>query len=131
MDFFVPEPIAPDVPAEEPTTWVHRCMIVTAAHAPLAQLLCGLLAGPAGHGMFTAGLSPDGGPPVSMFVSTGLIDAKFAALMADPVLLAATCAGAGIPVTDAQCHSLLADADISTDQPHAVFARRGLRLVAA
>ena len=61
-------------------------MIVPAALAPRAAILCEQLAGPAGGRMFTTALSVSGELPASHFVSSGGIDPQFAAVLADPAL---------------------------------------------
>ena len=62
-------------------SWTHRCLIVPAAHVKFARQLPRAIAGPSGAGMWTTPLSPTGSKPATHFISAGLIDEQFAALM--------------------------------------------------
>lgn len=113
-------------------SWVHRCMIVPAEHAPIARNLCAGLAPGGGDGMFLTELSASGATPATHYVSTGMIEAPFADLLipaaAGPVHQLAV--DAGMAVTLAEIESLLYAADISAEAPHDAFARLGLALIA-
>lgn len=61
--------------------WRHRTLIVQADHADLARSLCAALAGPAGEGMFSTGLSASGLFPATHYISAGLIAEPFAAIL--------------------------------------------------
>ena len=61
--------------------WRHRTLIVQADHAELARSLCAALAGPAGEGMFSTPLSATGLFPATHYISAGLIEDKFAAIL--------------------------------------------------
>lgn len=111
-------------------TWAHRCMIVPAEHAPLARTLCAGLAGSGGEGMFSTGLSATGAGPATHYVSTGLIEDQFAAILADTPTVHALATDAGMTVTLAQITALLAACDVSDEPPHVAFARLGLALIA-
>ena len=119
-------------------TEVHRTMIVPASLAPVARAVAAALS-PAGHGMFVSELCPSAGPataPASHYVSTGMIGAAFADLLARndaQALHDAAVAGAqaqGLPVTwtVGDCAALLAASDVSIDSPFDAFARIGLQL---
>jgi hypothetical protein len=110
-------------------TYVHRTLIVPAALASQAAALCAQLAGPAGGGMFTTGLSATGAAPATHYVSSGKIEDTFAAVLADPAVMAATCQKAGISVTLAACQALLSGSDVSADLPFAAITRLGLKMV--
>lgn len=111
-------------------SYVHRCLVVPAALAPQARLLTEQLAGPPGAGMFITPLSVTGAAPATHFISSGLIEDTFAAVLADPQTMFSVCQQAGIGVTLAACQALLGASDVSEDQPFDALARLGLRLVA-
>lgn len=110
-------------------TYVHRCLIVPAALAPQARLLTERLAGPPGAGMFITPLSPTGAAPPTHFISSGLIEDTFAAVLADPQTMFSVCQQAGVDVTLAACQALLGASDVSENQPFDALARLNLRLV--
>lgn len=112
------------------TTYVQRCMIVTAANQAFAQSLCVGLAPDTGKNMFITGLSPTGAVPATLYITEGMIQDTFAALMADANALYAACQQAGIPATLAQCQNLLAQSDISTDKPFVAMSRLGVKKIA-
>lgn len=110
-------------------SYVHRTIIIAAAKAPRAAALCAALAGPPGSGMFTTALSATGTAPATHFVSAGMIEAQFAAVLSDPAVMHEACAAAGISITLAECTALLAAAEISESPPFDALARAGLKLV--
>ena len=124
--------------------WLHRCMIVPAAHVEFARDLPVAIAGPSGAGMWTKPLSPTGNEPATHFISSGLIDAQFAALMplmtypadAEPIytpgrpeVAAYLASEAGLPTTYEQVQALFAACDSSEQEAQAAMARLGLMLV--
>lgn len=109
--------------------YVHRTIILPAAITANCQQLSEALSGPAGAGMWTTGLSAAGSLPASHFISSGMISEEFAAMIADPDAMFAACESAGLPVTLAQCQSILGAADVSADEPFAALDRVGLKLV--
>jgi len=127
-------------------TWLHRSIIVSAAQRDLAAQLCAVLAGPGGSNMFTTPLSPNGAAPATHYISSGLIEDNFAALlpldaMVDDVW---TRTYAGLPETIVQLYNatdnppvtldqvtaVFATADVSDEDPHAAIARLGLMTLA-
>ena len=62
------------------TTWSRRCIIIHAAIVEPARNLAAALA-PEGAGMFTTGCSPTGLAPATHYITEGMIDAQFAALL--------------------------------------------------
>lgn len=58
-----------------------RTLIVPAAHVALARTITETLAPVGGKGMYTTGLSPDGTAPATHWISSGYIDADYAALL--------------------------------------------------
>lgn len=61
--------------------WVHRTIIVNADQVELARSLCAAIAGPAGEGMFSTPLSATGLFPATHYISAGLIEDTFAAIL--------------------------------------------------
>lgn len=123
------EPSAPPASPQLTGVWTHRCIIVNAQSADLARALCAQLAGASGRNMFADGLSDTGLAPATHYISTGMIDAQFAALLADPVLLAQTCLAAGITLPPTEIQALLDSAEITSDNPAAAIARKGLQII--
>jgi hypothetical protein len=88
-----------------------------------------MIAGEAGSGMWTTGLSPTGAEPATHYVSTGMIEDTFAALLVDADAMYAAAQEAGAPVTLEQCQALIAGSDVTDEPPFDAFARLGLKLV--
>lgn len=61
--------------------WTHRTLIVPANQIELACSLCAALAGLAGKGMFNTPLSATGLYPATHYISAGLIEDAFAAIL--------------------------------------------------
>jgi hypothetical protein len=110
-------------------SWVHRSMIVPLANVDLARSMTAGLAGPSGTNMFTTPLSASGALPASHFISAGLIQDTFAALLTDANATFAACQQAGLAVTLAQIQALLAASTIDAGEPFAVMARLGLQMI--
>lgn len=106
---------------------VFRTMIVPADLAPLARALAAGLS-PGGVDMFLVPLSPTGAEPATHYVSTGYIGQQFAEAIASPETLHAACVEAGASVTLEQCAALIAQSDVSEDDPFTAFERVGVRL---
>ena len=98
-------------------------MIVPAAVVETVRDMAQQLAGIAALGMWTTGLSESGALPATHYVSSGLIDEQFAALLTSPEALSAA---AGVPLAQAQ--AVLAACIVSIDDPQAVLAAAGLKL---
>lgn len=124
------------------TTYIHRCLILPASQQAFAQELCEALAGEAGKGMFTMGVSADGAEPVTHFISAGMVEDTFAGALSDPAYLYGACQqGAQDPsksdkaraflatVTQAKCKALLSSSDVSTNAPFDALERLGLQMV--
>jgi hypothetical protein len=109
--------------------YVHRTLILPAAITANCQQLSEALSGPAGAGMWTTGLSADGASPATHFISSGMISEELAAVIAEPDVMFAACESAGLPVTLAQCQSILGAADVSEDEPFAALGQLGLKLI--
>lgn len=121
-----------------------RTIIIPAALQTKAQGLCKGLAGTAGDGMFTTGLSATGNAPATHYISSGPISDDMAALLpcttvdsegvattlpGQPAAVPALAAKAGITTTLAQIKALYASIDVSDQEPFAAMARLGLQIV--
>ena len=125
--------------------WLHRSIIIASPQRDLAADICETLAGAGGSGMFVTPLSADGAEPATHYISSGLIEDNFAALlpldaMVDDVW---TRTYAGLPETIVQLYNatdnppvtleqvtaVFATADVSEEDPHQAMARLGLQLV--
>jgi hypothetical protein len=106
-------------------------MIVPAANAPLARELVVVLAGEPAANMFTTGLSPTGDEPFTHFISSGMIEDTFGAVLTDPALMASLCVNAGRQITEVECAALLAACDISEDDPFVALERLNLVMLTA
>lgn len=111
--------------------WVHRTIIVTTDVAPTARMLCEMLAGAGGSGMFQAALSADGTEPATHYVSSGPIEEQFADLLdsgAENIHAAVTQAGIDVPLEAVR--QIRACSDISDEPAEVVFERLDLQYVA-
>lgn len=108
--------------------WVLRTLIVPAALADQCRALCAA-ATPAGAGMFTTALSPTGDEPATHYISSGLLDADFAALLDSPEAMLAGLTALGIEVDLATCQGILTLCDVSEESGQAAMERLGLRMV--
>ena len=111
------------------TTYIQRCMVVTAKQQALAQRLCKGLAGSAGDGMFLTGASTTGRPPATHFVNEGMVEDTFAGTLAAAATLLYVCGLKEVPVTLTECTALLEGSDVSTDGPFEALTRLNLKLV--
>ena len=125
--------------------WLHRSIIVAAAQRDLAADICATLAGAGGSGMFTTPLSADGAAPATHYISAGMIEDAFAALLPLDALVddVWTRTYAGLPETIVQLYNatdnpsmtldqvtaVFASADVSDEDPHQAMARLGLQIV--
>ena len=126
--------------------WTHRSILVAASQRDLAAQLCSTLAGPGGSNMFTTPLSPSGAEPATHYISSGLIEDNFAALlpldamvddvwtrisdgMAQMVVDLYNEAKPDTPITLAQVGAVFAGSDVSEQEPLVAMARLGLQIV--
>lgn len=118
-------------------TIVFRTIVVPAALADVARNLGACLT-PSAAEMFLTPLSANGLNPASWYVSSGVIDASFDALLLDANLLysqavaGATAQGLILTATLSDCQNLVAQAtvvDVNTEGPFDTFARLGLKIV--
>lgn len=112
--------------------WVHSTLITPAAHVELARQLASGIAGSSGTGMWLTELSADGAAPATHYISAGLIQEQFAALMGDAQTTLAYATAAGIVTTLAEIQALYDASTIRADEdPHAVIAELGLVIMRA
>lgn len=109
----------------------QKTMILPAAVAPLARALAYAMAGEAAAGMWTVGLSADGGE-ATHYISSGAVGEEFNAALtdADALWQAVQAAGADAVVSQAQCQTLVASADVSdlsSESALEAMARLGLQ----
>lgn len=107
--------------------WVKYTMIVAAPYVGLAQGLSSSMAGAAGDGMWTTGLSATGKAPATHYISNGLIYEEFGALLGD-AQATYDAAGGSVPLADIQ--ALYANSIIvSEGDPFTVMNDNGLQLI--
>ena len=122
----------------------HRTFIVHAAVVDMARAMCVGLAGTAGDGMFTTGLSSTGNAPATHYVSSGPISDDMAALLpcttvdaegvattapGQPDAVPALAAEEGITATEQQITALYSSIDVSDQEPFQAMTRLGLEIV--
>ena len=126
----------------------HRTIIIPASVQPNARALCKGLAGVAGDGMFTTGLSATGKAPATHYISSGPISDGMAALLpcktvttdkdgktivttapGTPDAVPALATKAGISTTKTKITALYASIDVSDQPPFEAMARLGLQMV--
>ena len=125
------------------TSWTHRTLIVPDGQVEFARSLTATIAGPSGAGMWSTPLSPTGTLPATHWISSGLIDAQFAAMLplterpADggPVhtpgqhgICAHLATEAGMPTKHTRVAALFAKADVSAEDAQTAMARLGLKI---
>ena len=106
--------------------WVHKTMVVPSEHVESAKYACSLLAGAGGSGMFSTGLSKDGLPPPSHFVSSGLIEDFFGDLLENPENLRSIADKYNLDADT--LISIISSAEITSETAEEVFVRMGLKL---
>lgn len=104
--------------------WTHRTMIVPAALAPSVRHMAEAVAGSGGSGMWMTPLAPTPTGEPTHYISAGLIEEDFAAMMSSGEALAAA---TGLPVE--QAASILAVCTASEDDAFTVMDRLGLVMV--
>lgn len=106
-----------------------RTLILLAPQAALARALAVGMSPNGGQGMFRIELAPTPEGPRTHFITSGWMDADIMAALESAETLYAACVAAGAGVTLAQCETLIAAADISTEEPMDAMTRLGLVLV--
>jgi len=123
-----------------------RTIVIPASLQTKAQGLTKGLAGTAGDGMFTTGLSATGNAPATHYISSGPISDQMAALLpctsvtqvdgkdvtttdpGTPDAVPAMAAQVGINTTATKIKALYASIDVSDQEPFAAMARLGLQI---
>lgn len=128
-------------------TYAFRTLIVQDSQVQLARDLAETLAGQSGAGMFTAPLSSTGGPPVTHWISTGLIGQDFASLLplvtwtqdaegnwvsevisaGQPEIILALASEAGLEITLEDVNLLLSTSDCTEQEWPVAVSRLGLQ----
>lgn len=116
------------------TVWAHRFMVVPDAQKAVAQsLVLQIAPPPSANGMWTTGLNSAGTGTPTHWISSGLIDANFAAILGNAAAtFSAYQAAGGTTITLPQIQSLYAAATIRSDAQgteQAAIAAMGLKLV--
>ena len=125
-----------------------RTIIIPASVQPNARALCKGLAGVAGDGMFTTGLSATGKAPATHYISSGPISHDMTVLLpckrvskdkdgkavvttapGMPDAVPALATKAGISTTKTKITALYAAIDVSDQPPFEAMARLGLQVV--
>jgi hypothetical protein len=125
-----------------------RTIIVSDAYVALARQITETLAPVGGRGMYSTGLSPNGTAPATHWISSGFIDADYAALLplieykedagtwienwlnaGYPEMIVQMCADAEFDVALTDVEALLDAADVTTEQPFTALARLGLQII--
>ena len=82
--------------------------------------------------MFTTGLSADGDLPYTHYISSGMIEEQFGAVLADGALMALLAIEAGRALTNVlECTALLAACDITEEEPFTALQRLRLTMLSA
>ena len=127
--------------------YTNLTIIIPAAAQALAQGLCVAAAGEAGAGMFTTGLSATGEAPATHYISSGAVEAKFAAILPitsveqaeeEPVITKTTgnldavmgiVVDSGASIPEAVITNLFDQLDVSSQDPFNVTNRLGLQFI--
>lgn len=104
--------------------FVHRTLVVPSALRNQCADLCAQLAGGGGAGMFIAPLCTS--KTITHYISSGLIDSVFAALLADVDALFFVCQSAGLSITKPELIVILGACDISDEPAQTAMDRLGL-----
>lgn len=59
-------------------SYLYRCIVIPATYQSLAKEVFASIGGEGYEGMFVTGLSEDGEPPATHFISVGLVDSEVA-----------------------------------------------------
>lgn len=128
--------------------WAYRNMIVADAVVDTCRSLAMLLAGE-GQKLWTTPLSADGKEPATHWISTGLIEEQFAALMplgtwaqdekgtwylesyydGQPQLLSQLATDAGYPITEFEVVQVFDQCDVTLQDPQTSYSRLGLQMI--
>ena len=108
--------------------WIFKTMIIPVAQADKARELAATLAGSAGANMWITPLYTQGVAEATHYISAGLIDSEYAALLTDSEMLFSACKNAHIDYSLEQIELILKFADIFDDDPFLAMDRLGLSL---
>ena len=110
--------------------WVYTVIIVEDAYVEFARQAVVLFAGHAGEGMFTPACSADGGQQATHWVSAGMIEDAFAALLeSTPEEICAYAESIGASIPCEQIAALMQHVTVSHDPADSLLDRLGLVLL--
>ena len=126
------------------TIYTQLTIILPKAAQALAQGLCVAAAGEAGIGMFVTGLNAKGTGAATHYISTGAVEAKFAAILplstidgeevtrsaGDVEAVIQLAKDAGQTVDAKTIGGFFAALDVSEQNPFEAMARLGLQIIA-
>jgi hypothetical protein len=107
---------------------IFRTLIVQADDVVLAREIAASF-GTGGEGMWTTPISATGLYPATHYISSGFIPPEFAYLITDAQALYDIAINQGVDCTLAQVEELVADSDVTQEEPFPAMARLGLGLV--
>lgn len=127
---------------------IYRCMIITAADAPLVRAIADMFAG-SPQNMWIVGLSADGKAPATHYISTGGVPEGYQVMapwqvweqdetgawkMTDsypgrPDIVFEACQQAQMPCTLEEVEMAFARADMTAQDPFVAMQRMGLQMV--
>lgn len=107
---------------------IFRTMIVQANDVVLAREIAASF-GSGGVGMWTTPLSSTGLYPATHYISTGFIPPEFANLLTDPQALYDIAIAQGVDCTLEQVEQIVADSDVTEEEPFVAMARLGIMLI--
>ena len=115
-------------------SWSQITIIIPAYRVESAREL-GAALDPAGAGMYTTGLSPDGNDPATHYISSGMIDSMMVYLLSDSKMLykaseyGAYEQGIELDATQDQADSLVSNAFVSYGDPWEAIQSMGLQMI--
>jgi hypothetical protein len=107
---------------------IFRTLIVKANDVVLARDIAASF-GKSGEGMWTTPLSSAGLYPATHYISSGFIPPEFAYLITDAQALYDIAVEQGVVCTLEQVEQLVADSDVTEEEPFAAMARLGLMMI--
>ena len=107
---------------------IFRTLIVQSNDVILAREIAASF-GTGGEGMWTTPLSSTGLYPATHYISTGYIPPEFANLLTDAQALYDIAIEQGVDCTLEQVEGLIADSDITEEEPFVAMERLGLMMV--
>ena len=107
---------------------IFKTMIVQANVVELAREISASF-GESGQGMWTTPLSPTGIYPATHYISTGFVPPEYTILLTDPQELYDIAIEQGVTCTLEQVEELVADTDVSDEEPFVAMERLDLIMI--